>query len=173
MTTALTREVTAVQNPALGATLLWRFAVGYAEVREQPTPFPLLFLPLPMLFRQEFVNVITGTSRRAAGVRKASGLRAVVDTLRESKHAKQDLLLTLHDEVLDLRQLSLTAFRIAVATRLLTLGEGARAWVVRREPLPSTTPERVRRLVFGAEKLGYWCGSLSMYEVAATLHLAF
>ena len=173
MTTALTREVTAVQSPALGATLLWRFAVGYMEVHERPAPVQLFFLPLPMLYRQEFVHVITGISRRAAGIRKASGLRAVADALREAKNAKQDLLLTLHDELLDLRQLTLASLRIAIASRLLTLDDRGNVWVVRREPIPTTTPERVRRLVFGAEKLGFWCGSLTLYEIAATLHIAF
>ncbi len=50
MTTIL-NEVQAMQNPALGAALLWRFACGFTpESSPNGTPLPLAFVVLPLAF---------------------------------------------------------------------------------------------------------------------------
>ena len=46
-------DVMYVQNPALGAVLLWRFTCGYYSNENRPVPFPLLFVVLPIVFRQD------------------------------------------------------------------------------------------------------------------------
>ena len=57
----LAREVQNVQNPALGATLVWRFCCGYVEAHrvDASPPLPLLFFVLPIILHQatsEFVK---------------------------------------------------------------------------------------------------------------------
>jgi hypothetical protein len=46
----LNEEVHQVQNPALGAMLVWRYVVGYHKARSDAAgcPLPLLFLVLPL-----------------------------------------------------------------------------------------------------------------------------
>ena len=51
-------DVMYVQNPALGAVLLWRFTCGYYSNENRPVPFPLLFVVLPIVFRQDLCSVI-------------------------------------------------------------------------------------------------------------------
>lgn len=43
-------DVMYVQNPALGAVLLWRFTCGYYSNENRPVPFPLLFVVLRSYF---------------------------------------------------------------------------------------------------------------------------
>ncbi len=42
-------ELDIVQNPAIGAYLIWQFALGYQEDGAEGVPIPLAFLVLPML----------------------------------------------------------------------------------------------------------------------------
>lgn len=48
------RDVMYVQNPAIGAALLWRFICGYYSNENKPVPFPLLFVVLPIGFNKVF-----------------------------------------------------------------------------------------------------------------------
>src|SRR3546814_16848028 len=60
-------EVDLIQNPALGALLLWRFARTYQGEVAREVPLHLAFLVLPMVLHQGSRNEIVST-------RKASGL---------------------------------------------------------------------------------------------------
>jgi len=55
---ALDREVNAVQNPALGAVVLWRFACGYqfASQLGEPAPFARDFFGASGAFRRRHVS---------------------------------------------------------------------------------------------------------------------
>ena len=64
-------DVMYVQNPALGAALLWRFTCGYYSNENRSVPFPLLFVVLPIVFRQDLCSVIKST-QRASGLSKVS-----------------------------------------------------------------------------------------------------
>jgi hypothetical protein len=49
------REVNNVQNPALGAALIWRFAIGYSA-KSKTSDYPVLqlcFLVPPMIFHKK------------------------------------------------------------------------------------------------------------------------
>jgi hypothetical protein len=89
---ALSQETQLVQNPALGAMLLWRFASGYERRSNihSYAPLPLLFLVLPVTLHQE-------TARFIASTRQASGLRAFVNKFSDSSVSKSDVLLAIND----------------------------------------------------------------------------
>ena len=59
----LTKEFYNVQNPALGAYLLSRFACGYLKENQERTPMPLMFIVLPMIYKQEIANFISSTQK--------------------------------------------------------------------------------------------------------------
>jgi len=114
--TILAQETRNIQNPALGAGLLWRFVCGYVENshHKEPAPLPLIFFVLPILFHE-------GTETFVKGTRKTSGLRTFAAKFGEAKTSKQDLLLAIHDWTKTLRHLTLASLRLALATRLLHL----------------------------------------------------
>lgn len=168
MTTILAREVEAIQNPGLGGVLLWRFAIGYAAARKTPesTPLPVLFLPLAILFHEETFALVASTQ-------KPSGLRAFAGKFSESSISESDVLLSLERRARTLRPLSLTAIRLAVASRLLFVDPTTAEVVALSGTPPSSIPESVRPLLRNAEKLGAWCGGVTSFELASLLRVGF
>jgi ABC-three component (ABC-3C) system Middle Component 3 len=163
----LGKEVRNIQNPALGAGLLWRYVCGYVSGHptRNPVPLPLLFLVLPLVFHEQTEYFVHSTQR-------ASGLRTFAAKFARAENSKQDLLLAIHDRMLALRPLTLESFRLALATHLLHLDHSS---VI---PLSETQavagiPVDVRRLLRSAEKIGHWCGALTIHEVATALKVRF
>lgn len=165
---ALSREVDAVQNAAFASVLLWRFCAEYATVRQAPstTPFPLLFVVLPLLFDEDTATMVAST-------KKASGLRLFAGKFAESKHAKTDVLLSLDSRAKALRQQTLDAVTLALKTRLLFLDPSSGEVVALSHAPALSLPESVRPLIRSAEKLGAWSAGLSLFEVSTTLQVAF
>jgi hypothetical protein len=165
----LSRETYLVQNPALGAVLLWRYTVGYAKGSKvnSPSPLPLLFIPLPVLLNKESIELIRST-------RQNSGLRFFASKFGESKTSKNDVLLAIHDAAIDYKDLSLESLRLGLSSNLM--GLDAKEGVV--VPLHTTSPkvgipESVRHLISAAEKFGFWCGELTLHEVSTILKIGF
>jgi hypothetical protein len=165
--TPLAREIRNIQNPALGAGLLWRFVCGYTSDHptRDPAPLPALFLVLPIVLHEETDSFVRSTLL-------SSGLRSFAAKFGTFANSKQDLLLAIHARMLALRPLTLASVRIALATRLLHL---ERAAVI---PLSMTKAQAgilsdTTRLMKSAEKLGAWCGRLTLHEIATTLKVRF
>ncbi len=152
-------EAWSMQNPALGATLMWRFACGYSpQGGAKGTPIPLLFLALPILLHRATADCVTGTMM-------GSGLRKFEEKFSRSG----DVLLALQPRALAMRDLSIRSLRIAMAAGLLSLvSEQAVVWP-RSYSAPPTAKKSVLDLVKAAEKLGHWTSEMSLFEVAAIL----
>src|SRR6266508_1954061 len=109
----LTEESRAVQNPALGAALVWRFACAYSNAhRTKDSPvLPLAYIVLPIIYHRETCELVVGTQRQ-------SGLHGFVEKFSRSNVAKADLLLSIHGRMLELKDLSTTSLQMAVRHRL-------------------------------------------------------
>ena len=158
-------EVRLVQNPAIGAFLLWRFVCAYTT-EGGPTPFPsalLLFLVLPMILHEETCSLINSTQ-------KASGLRLFAAKFSSSEHKKSDLLYAIHPRVHVMRRLSLEALRLAVASNLLAVErEGGLVFAVSNTYPKSATPDQIGPLIRATERFAAWCAPLAISEIAASL----
>lgn len=166
---ALSHETHIVQNPALGAMLLWSFANGYergSKVNE-PAPIPLFFVILPLTLHQETSALISTTQ-------SASGLRAFADKFSGSKVSKSDLILAVNERAIQLRKLSLTSLKLAVASRLLAIEtrKGCAISLSSTQPRAGV-PRSVRTMLKNAEKLGRWFSQLSLHEVSVILKVRF
>lgn len=161
--TSILNEVQAMQNPALGAAVLWRFACGFSpESSPNGTPLPLAFVVLPLVFHAKSLEEVTGTQ-------VASGLRRF-----EEKFSDQgDVLLSLQPRMLAMRDLSLRSLRIAFRAGLLTLvPKEAVLWPRSRAAAPAEA-KAVSDLLKSAEKLGTWCRDISFFETAGLLKVEF
>jgi Family of unknown function (DUF6521) len=161
--TMLAREAQNVQNPALGAAILWRFCSGYITThRAGDAPaLPIMFMVLPIVLHEATVELLRRTW-------PSSGLRAFAAKFGDTKVSKQDLLLQIHDRSLRWRTLTLQSIELAAAGRLIHLTETGEAM-----PLSKTKarglPDEVKQLMSDAEKLGAWCGQLTLHEIATIL----
>lgn len=167
MDDTLGREVRAVQNPALGAMLLWRCCAGFSSTHEQgdAAPLPLLFLVLPMLFHKETAELLISTQR-------ASGLRKFVEKFQWAAQNKTDLLLAIGPRARALRGLTGDSLGLAVLGNLIAIDQASgRAIAITQTPATAGIPTSVRPLLAGAEKLGAWFSQVSAYETALLLQV--
>lgn len=159
----LAREAQNVQNPALGAAILWRFCCAY--VATHPTgsaaPLPTLFVVLPIVLHQTTAELLRRT-------RPSSGLRAFAAKFGDSAVAKQDLLLQIHQRSLRWRTLTMQSIELAAAGRLIHLVDSGEV-IALSKTRPRGLPDDVKQLMSDAEKLGTWCGSLTLHEITTTL----
>lgn len=161
--TQLLNEVHAIQNPALGAALLWRFSCGFSpESSEKGTPLPLVFMVLPLVFHARSLKGVTETQA-------CSGLRKFEEKFRD--HG--DLLLAIQPRMLAMRELSLRSLRIGLRTGLLTLiPNEAVLWPRSHAPVPADYIAGIN-LLKSAEKLGVWCKDLTLFEITGILKVEF
>lgn len=165
---ALADEVRNVQNPALGAALLWRFTCGYTSTHTDAghAPLHLLFLVLPLTLHRQTFQFVSQT-------RTATGMRTFAAKFSEYKNAKQDLLLAIHDRTAALRPLTLDSLRIAVRSGLVRLRSNATVMPLTQTETTAGTSDLTLPLLKGATKLGVWCAALSLHEIATILKIRF
>lgn len=163
-TPLLPSEIELVQNPALGAFLLWAFARAYQGERAEEVPLLLCFLVLPLVLHGGSLTGIVST-------RKASGLTVFAAKLGEHR----EHLLAVHDRALALRTLTLRSIGLGAQSRLLSIDYEVatlrgNTLDGRRPPRP---PERMKNLQPAAEKLGYWFSKVDVRQIASALRVEF
>ena len=157
-------EVYMVQNPAIGAAILWRFVCGYKDKKGELTPFPLLFIVLPIIFKEELRNRIASTQKR-------KGLSKMSEKLFDDQ--RNDELYSINELALDFRQLTLDSFNVGSVSNLFQLKfEDALVYPVETK-LKSSFSFDTMNLLKAAEKLGLWCAELSTLEICEWLKVRF
>ncbi|KAB2912598.1 MAG: hypothetical protein F9K29_18635 [Hyphomicrobiaceae bacterium] len=157
-------EAQLVQNTALGSVLIWLCVRAYTDAADRGCPLPLCFLVLPVLFHH-------ATREAAETTAKASPLSKFVEKFEANR---QDLL-ALHPRMLALRPLTLRSLQLASHRGLLAI-DFATADVrpARLSPLPTRLqPERLRKMIRGAERLGGWFAPHPISNIAAALRVQF
>ena len=164
----LTQEVRSVQNPALGAMLVWRFATAYTKASKtsEHVPLPLCFVVLPILLHERTASLLRSTQT-------ASGLRAFTAKFGDSRNVQQDVLLAIHERALRLRKLTLESLSVGHATKLISVRTDGYVMALTSTAPKTGVPEAIRRLLKDAEKLGTWCGQLTLHEIGIALKVAF
>ncbi len=152
-----------MQNSALGAVLLWRFAKSHidADPQKRGAPLPLAFLVLPMIWQCDTAEIIAGTLT-------GSGLRKFAAKFTEAG-AVRDILLGIQPRAVRWRPKTQMALRMGFSAGLLGLESGR--LVSRRaahEPLSNRT---IATMADAADKLGVWFARLTVHEVGLTLHV--
>lgn len=165
----LSKESHIVQNPALGAFLIWRFAVGYEQgsKNKDGTPLPLIFIVLPILLHPEICEFVMNT-------REASGLRAFAGKFVSTQVSKSDLLLAINKRAIKMRSLTMHSLNLATETRLTSIAPGNGTVIpLSNTPPKSGVPASITPLFKAAEKLGVWCSQVSLHEVSIILKVGF
>ncbi|UUL82527.1 three component ABC system middle component [Sphingomonas qomolangmaensis] len=165
-TAAGLNELDIVQNPALGAFLIWHFALGYQEDGVDDAPIALAFLVLPLLLHRRTFDEVAST-------RKASGLPLFAAKFDKDREA----LMALHGRTLQLRALSLQSIGMAATTRLVRVDYGAAMIHAFPQDLldvkKPVLPERLKGFGPASGKIGYWFSRLGLAQIASTLRIDF
>lgn len=142
-------SIALVQNPALGALLLWTFGKAYQqEASAETAQIPAFFLVLPLVYHAETLKHITSTYQ-------SSGLAQVARKLSEER----ELLIGIHGRTMKMRDLTLASIATGVSSTLLSL-DYKTGHMRSNEAHPPKSPERLKYHVSGAEKLGRWFARL-------------
>lgn len=163
---SLNKEFKNVQNPALGAFIIWNFSRGYYSYNSSFVPFPLLFVVLPIIFRTDMVEIINSTQ-------KQSGLRYFADKFMTTKILKNDIVSQIHKSSEKMKMLTLESIKIAVQVNLIAFDCDSGTI------FPVTTTERksesdsTKKLGKASEKLGSWCAKLTLHEISQILKVRF
>jgi hypothetical protein len=163
----LNDEVRLVQNSALGAVVLHRFVLGFAEGSgtSEPSPLHLLFIVLPAVMLEDTANCILKT-------RKSSGLRKFVENLSDSKTRSQDLIYSLSARAGQAREYTLASLSIAIAAGLIGLDVETGRVGASSAKLPEIHLKGTNRGLFDAAwRLGYWCAQTPIEDVCEILRL--
>ena len=164
----LSQETRHVQNPALGAVLLWRYALGWSEhnrIRAYPA-LPLLFVVLPILLHQDTFDLLKSTKR-------PTGLHGFAEKFSSASSRKSDVLMGIHSRAASWRRLTWQSIQLGVRARLFSVSRSGATVIPLTKAQPSALPTSIRPLLANAEKLGEWCANLSMFEVATILKVQF
>ena len=161
----MSRDVYLVQNPAIGAAILWRFVSGYYNMNSEcrPVPFPLLFITLPIIFREDLRDVISSTN-------KSSGLQKVSEKLFSSKH--NDLFYSIQDSAFAYKEITLLSIKIALQAGLIDLSCKT-ALVAPLQVKTHAFSTEIQNMLKSSEKLGAWCAPLSLHEISILLKVRF
>src|ERR1700734_3858953 len=105
----LANELRNVQNPALGAMLIWQFTAGYCSTQRSGgvMPIPACYITLPILLHSEIAILVQSTQAR-------TGLRGFVDKFVSTTVSKTDLLLEINSRAVSLRQLTTSSVSLAL-----------------------------------------------------------
>ena len=160
----LNREIYLVQNPAISAAILWRFICGYYEQENKATPFPLLFLVLPIIFRQDLCEVIRGTQKR-------SGLGKVSEKLFDGR--KNDELYSIHNAADQYKELTLSSINIGASAKLFVVDPKTALVFPLTQSKKTGIAQSSKFLLDAAEKFGEWCSALTLHEISTLLKVRF
>jgi hypothetical protein len=156
-------ELHIVQNPALGAYVLWQFGIGFQSHNGELPKLPAIFLVLPIVLHRPTLDLIGSTI-------KGSGLALFANKLAE----REENLLAIHTRALVLRMLTLRSLGFAINSGLATINYGdatMRANTLGTKVRKPQVPERLRAISNGSEKLGYWFARMALPQIASTLRV--
>jgi hypothetical protein len=165
----LSKELDNLNNPALGAIILWRFVAGYETGSgiKAGTPFPLLFIVIPMILQPEILDLIKSTYR-------PSGLRMFSSKFSEPSVSKNDIVYSIQPRAREMENLSRESLKLAIATNLVSIDPGTSLlFPVSVAPTSSNISKEIDEMLKQAYKLGFWCSQVTLHEISIILKVEF
>jgi hypothetical protein len=154
----LNKEMWQVQNPGLGAALIWQFGRAFASQSEDAVPLPYAFFVIPLLYNKSTLEVIVRTSK---------GLRKIDEKLNND----ESISTTAQINVLSMRNLSSESLGIALRAGLLAVQTEDATFRCRVTKPPMLEGKMPKELMKAAEKLGRWAAGVSLREFCFVFRL--
>jgi hypothetical protein len=157
-------EAQLVQNTALGGVLIWQFVRAFANNADRGCQLPLCFIVLPILFQHATRDAAESTS-------SASSMSKFVEKFERNR----EQLLAIHGRMVALRSLTLRSVQLACNRELIAIdASDATVIPLRSAALPARQkPERLRKMLRAAEKLGVWVAPQPISNISSALRVYF
>lgn len=153
-------EVERVQNPALGAMLIWEYGRSFQHTASsEPSHLLTTFLLLPLCLHRPTLDLVKRTNA-------SSGLGKFCEKLLD----KREELFAIHDRSQKLKRLTLSSLAYGESSGLLSI-DYDNAKVRAHEMMKPTVPERIQDHTKGAAKLGTWFSALTPVEIFHALRV--
>ncbi|WP_175761766.1 three component ABC system middle component [Burkholderia anthina] len=154
----LTKEMWQVQNPGLGAALIWMFGRAYEAKAGFAVPLPYAFVTIPLLYNKAILDVVSTTRK---------GLRKV-----EEKLSKDESIAAMTQmNALSMRSLSSESLAIALRAGLVSIQLDEATYRTQETTPPELDETMPKVLLKSAEKLGRWASEVSLREFCFIFHL--
>ncbi|WGS45181.1 DUF6521 family protein [Burkholderia sp. JSH-S8] len=154
----LTKEMWQVQNPGLGAALIWKFGCGYASAKGAAVPLPYAFIIIPLLYNKKILDVVSRTNK---------GLRKIEEKLSDD----ESVAATAQMNALSMRSLSRESLAIALRAGLVSIQLEEPSYRSRITAPPALDGNKPKVFLKSAEKLGRWAAEVSLREFCFIFHL--
>jgi hypothetical protein len=153
-------EIEKVQNPALGAYLLWQYGIEYQnQTSNDSSNFLLYFVVLPICFHRKTLERVNSTQKR-------SGLGKFCEKF---EHDREELF-AIHVRTLRYRKLTIDSIILGVNAGLLTIDY--RSGRVRANNVNAPKlPDRIKPQSKAARLLGFWFNTLEPHYIFRALHI--
>lgn len=160
------KEYDNVQNPMLGAYILWNFILGYYSEKNDFVPCDLLFIVLPMIWKEDISQQISATN-------KSSGLRIMVDKFMKRAVLKNDVISNIHTDANRMKERTIESISVAIKTGLISCEWDTNTFYPVELRKRNKEADSVLTLGKNAEKLGQWCSRLCLIEIEEILKVRF
>jgi hypothetical protein len=154
-------EVERVQNPALGAMLIWKFGRSFqSQIKAEPSDLLLTFLVLPLCLHGPTLKLISSTK-----------IQSGLGKLCEKLSYRRENLIAVHERCHALRELTLNSIAFGERGCILAI-DYERATIRSLDVGEPALNERVKFHAKAAEKLGAWFSTVRTAEVFHALMVA-
>ncbi|MBI6150815.1 hypothetical protein JEP92_01820 [Serratia surfactantfaciens] len=159
-----------INNPSLGAYLLWIFCKKHQDYQEekQGVPPAYLFCILALLFDEDIRKAIASTQI-------AKGLRFSLAKLEKSRSNKTDILYSISKKIKLNKERSLESILVGLYYGIITINKDS-GYIVSIPPDKLNIfnhPQEMNDIIIGAEKLGYWFSKHNALEIQEILRIKF
>ncbi|MFF2912786.1 MULTISPECIES: three component ABC system middle component [Paenibacillus] len=155
-------EYDAVQNPALGALLLWTFVNEfYKSSAEQEGPIlPHIMLVLPILFNQDFVENIYKRNKKGG--------------LYNALNDEMALFIGVQNRMQTMSDITFKSLNVCSSAKIVLLDKNNFQFIPVRTKIPDYKHnEGIHKMLAAAKRLGYWFATIELNQLSVLLKVRF
>lgn len=155
-----------IQNPMLGAYILWSFVRGFFLERNELIPIEELFIVLPMIMKPDIAELIKSTNR-------TSGMRTMSDKFMNTNVLRNDLICELNNDIDKMKELTVVSFAEAIKAGLISIDKNSNMIYPLEIDRRKKETSNIKQMGKNAEKLGQWCSDMSLVQIEEILKVRF
>ncbi|OMF08728.1 hypothetical protein BK131_25635 [Paenibacillus amylolyticus] len=153
-------EYEVVQNPALGALLLYTFVSEYFMTKDEGPTLPHLMLVLPILLNKDFVEKIYKRNKKGG--------------LYNALNDDMTLFIGVQNRMQSMSDLTFRSINLCLSANVVVLVKDKYKFLPLRNKVPYYKHnEDIHKMLAAAKRLGYWFATNELNQLCALLKVRF